>query len=414
MDFYEEYLEPSFRSENLTINRLKEILRQHNVKFRPSSKKAELLQLFEEKIRNNFENPQILTEDWAVRRGNQTPDNNARSRPTRQVFNNRLQQHSPKTVARTSLENHFILESSSIGDDDGDETIVSNLSYQEQIPSKKINGSSITNESSSPPSFIKVNEQSTTIIQEDSLQLSPPPIHGNEPPLSFSIPPDTPTTASSSSQVINRNIFSESRYDIPKYCWFGTEINKNHYNKRTNRIPSRKVLRESERAQRNKVIKNIFLVIFMMLLIYHRIKNYAGYYFLKNHACTPCPDSSNCIHGKIESCADGYRLLKSDFSIYDMTSTYCEAEMGVEEKIKYYSEALKKAAVLQHENLVCSNESGETTSLKNLKSKIKYKDSDEEPEKLVECGFEELNSDPDLKIESTNKPHNQAVIILFP
>nr|CAG8660362.1 3461_t:CDS:2 [Entrophospora candida] len=354
MDFYEEYLEPSFRSENLTVNRLKEILRRHNVNFRPTSKKAELLQLFEEKIRNNFENPQILTEDWAVRRGNQTPDNNARSRPTRQVFNNRLQQHSPKTVARTSLENHFILQSSSIGDDDGDETIVSNLSYQEQIPSKKINDSSITNESSPPPSFIKVNEQSTTIIQEDSLPLSPPPIHGNEPPLSFSIPPDTPTTASSSSQVINRNIFSESRYDIPKY------------------------------------------------------------YFLKNHACTPCPDSSNCIHGKIESCADGYRLLKSDFSIYDMTSTYCEAEMGVEEKIKYYSEALKKAAVLQHENLVCNNESGETTSLKNLKSKIKYKDSDEEPEKLVECGFEELNSDPDLKIESTNKPHNQAVIILFP
>ncbi|CAJ0642008.1 7699_t:CDS:2 [Entrophospora sp. SA101] len=371
MSSCQDYLQPGFMPSDLTVTRLKEILKQNDVGFRTSSKKADLVQLFEEKIRNR--SPQILTENWVVRQGNQSP-------PANDAFGRgaSCRNGTPHTI-------------------------------HQQRTLSKINGSFTADGSSSS---IKTNESITIKREQSSLPPSPPSI--NEPPSSFSNHPVPPIA---SSQVLDKNSSNELHYDILRYCWFGTEIYENIYIKRINRIPHPEVLYESERDQRNKIIKKIILSIFIILLFYHRIKNYAGYCdnindsydinndLLRSLVCIPCPGSSNCVDGKIVSCVDGYKILKSDFSIYEMASNYCEAEMGMEEKIAFYSEALKRAAILQHEKIVCNNESRETMNLKNLKSKIRilmYKDSDEEFENFFESGFEKLKSDPDLNIGFIN------------
>ncbi|CAJ0844267.1 4812_t:CDS:2, partial [Entrophospora sp. SA101] len=432
MSSCQDYLQPGFMPSDLTVTRLKEILKQNDVGFRTSSKKADLVQLFEEKIRNR--SPQILTENWVVRQGNQSPPandafgrgascRNGTPHTIHQVPNNRSQQHSPKIITKNPPDNSFILQSQNTitettnnnsiyinddDDDDDDELITSKPLYQQRTLSK-INGSFTADGSSSS---IKTNESITIKREQSSLPPSPPSI--NEPPSSFSNHPVPPIA---SSQVLDKNSSNELHYDILRYCWFGTEIYENIYIKRINRIPHPEVLYESERDQRNKIIKKIILSIFIILLFYHRIKNYAGYCdnindsydinndLLRSLVCIPCPGSSNCVDGKIVSCVDGYKILKSDFSIYEMASNYCEAEMGMEEKIAFYSEALKRAAILQHEKIVCNNESRETMNLKNLKSKIRilmYKDSDEEFENFFESGFEKLKSDPDLNIGFIN------------
>ncbi|CAJ0865200.1 9057_t:CDS:10 [Entrophospora sp. SA101] len=406
---YIDYLDPQFRSHLMTKKCLMEILTKYNIPCKPSMKKSEIVEIFE----RNKKRLQSLTFD------NETG-------------------HSTDQESNNSDDNNEV--------DNGNESDTTVVSYNE-IPSK-ITGSYIINGTTTiiqeqhttitqrqpatttqrQPSTIQ--EQLATITQDRLSSLSsnnanePPPPNIVDEPSSNNADESPPSNIvdespsnnvnespsindierSPSLRVIYGNTSHELHYNLPRYCGAGTKFNSNDYFRRTNRRLNLKVYNESEWIQKKNILKSIVLIIIMALLFCHRVKNSTGYCHNgdSNLICTPCPDSSKCIGGRIVSCDDGYKLSKSIFSLYDMTSTYCKAEMSAKEKTAFYSETLKKAATTQSQNnMVCGNGVKNTMLLHNLKSRIRdqmYEDSDEIFENFIRHGLEALKNDHDLII----------------
>ncbi|CAJ0852869.1 15190_t:CDS:10, partial [Entrophospora sp. SA101] len=404
-----DYLDPQFRSHLMTKKCLMEILTKYNIPCKPSMKKSEIVEIFE----RNKKRLQSLTFD------NETG-------------------HSTDQESNNSDDNNEV--------DNGNESDTTVVSYNE-IPSK-ITGSYIINGTTTiiqeqhttitqrqpatttqrQPSTIQ--EQLATITQDRLSSLSsnnanePPPPNIVDEPSSNNADESPPSNIvdespsnnvnespsindierSPSLRVIYGNTSHELHYNLPRYCGAGTKFNSNDYFRRTNRRLNLKVYNESEWIQKKNILKSIVLIIIMALLFCHRVKNSTGYCHNgdSNLICTPCPDSSKCIGGRIVSCDDGYKLSKSIFSLYDMTSTYCKAEMSAKEKTAFYSETLKKAATTQSQNnMVCGNGVKNTMLLHNLKSRIRdqmYEDSDEIFENFIRHGLEALKNDHDLII----------------